>query len=136
MIATGSRDGLVKIMSLNGTTITSVSQHDYHDGFVNSVAFYKDTTSGKLYLASGGMDGIINVYDVFDKTMVTCIPAHSSNICYISWVAGGLIISCSWDKTYKLWSMDKLLLSNDRHSEAVWACVCPSAGLFLSGMQS
>jgi len=71
-----------------------------HDGGVNSLCF----TSTHL-LISGGKDGHIRVWK--NKECVNYIPAHRG-VVYGLIEVGAYIVSCSRDKTIKVWEMESL----------------------------
>ncbi len=71
-----------------------------HDGGVNSLCF----TSSHL-LISGGKDGHIRVWK--NKECVNSIPAHRG-VVYGLIEVGAYIVSCSRDKSVKVWEMESL----------------------------
>ena len=71
-----------------------------HDGGVNSLCI-----SSTNLLISGGKDGHIRVWK--NKECVNSIPAHRG-VVYGLIEVGAYIVSCSRDKTIKVWEMESL----------------------------
>lgn len=108
MIASGSRDGLLKLWNLGNsqgdTTPTSgrtLGEDLYGE---NTVAFSPD---GKT-LASGSDDNIIRIWDIGKGKLLHTIKGHSAWISDLVFSADGkTLISSSFDRTIKVWDLSQ-----------------------------
>lgn len=107
MIASGSRDGLLKLWNLGknqtGTTPTSgrtLGEDLYGE---NTVAFSPD---GKT-LASGSDDNIIRIWDIGKGKLLHTLKGHSAWISDLVFSADGkILLSSSFDRTIKIWDLE------------------------------
>jgi WD40 repeat protein len=94
----GAKDG--ELIAFDVSAYCVNDRWHAHDGGVNSLCF----TSTNL-LISGGKDGHIRVWN--NKECVNSIPAHRG-VVYGLIQVGAYIVSCSRDKTIKVWEMESL----------------------------
>jgi WD40 repeat protein len=94
----GSKDG--ELIDFDVRAYCVNNRWHAHDGGVNSLCF----TSTHL-LISGGKDGHIRVWK--NKECVNSIPAHRG-VVYGLIEVGTYIVSCSRDKSIKVWEMESL----------------------------
>jgi WD40 repeat protein len=94
----GAKDGELIAFDVNAYCVND--RWHAHDGGVNSLYF-----SSTNLLVSGGKDGHIRVWK--DQECVNSIPAHRG-VVYGLIQVGAYIVSCSRDKTIKVWEMESL----------------------------
>jgi WD40 repeat protein len=71
----------------------------FHGGPVNSVSI----SQRKLYIASVGADRVIALYDLNTNTRVLRKSSHSQCIRSVAWSLSSLCITCSDDKSMRIW---------------------------------
>eukprot|EP00045_Choanoeca_perplexa_P015033 m.181610 g.181610 ORF g.181610 m.181610 type:complete len:423 (+) comp16872_c1_seq4:162-1430(+) len=98
MIATGAPDGAVKLVNLKANKV--VLSFENHEDNVEAVAFSNSVPS---LLATGSLDGKINLYTVDQQTLRhTC--HHEAAIVKLRWHQTlPLLYSCSIDGTVSVW---------------------------------
>jgi len=109
-IITGSEDNFVGIYE--GPPFKFKSQIEDHTRFVQAVRF---SPSGDLF-ATAGFDGKILLFRSNDYSKVGEFgsPAHSGGVYAISWSPDGKeLLSCSGDKTCKIWNVETLAVVTD-----------------------
>lgn len=94
----GAKDGELIAFDVNAYCVND--RWHAHDGGVNSLYF-----SSTNLLVSGGKDGHIRVWK--NKECVNSIPAHRG-VVYGLIEVGAYIVSCSRDKSVKVWEMESL----------------------------
>lgn len=73
-----------------------------HSGHVNSVAFSKDG----FWLASGGNDCQVKVWDATSNTMRQTLLGHTKKVNSVTWSQDNLMVfSCSDDGTVRVWEV-------------------------------
>ena len=98
-----------------------------NSGTVNSVAFSPD---GK-YIASGGVDNLLQIWRVDDGSLVETLKGHTS---YVNSAAfspdGSYIASASADKTVKIWRVEdgSCTKTLKGHRDYVWSAVFSQDG--------
>ena len=97
-IATGSRDGAVKVTEAStGRLIRTLNEKA---GRTSAVAFSPDDR----YLAAAGADGSIKVWDTTSWTVLVTIPAHNGGALGLAYSPDGRrIASGGADQTIKVW---------------------------------
>lgn len=136
-MASGSRDGTVKLWGLNESNEARlIHSHHEHLNFVNSVLLQDTTPSHPAgYAVSGGADNNIRVLDVGSFEMAGCLSKHSKNVCAL---AGNnqYFFSGSWDSTAIVWDNLTLrpLWNLMGHENAVWAILILDGDRFITGM--
>lgn len=119
-VASVSRDGTVRIWvksdsgKWEDSTIASSSE------FLNSVC-YDEKTQVVFY---GGKEALINGHSIFASLGETSEPlytlvGHKSNVCALT-LTDDELISCSWDKTAKVWSNGVCKYTLTGHDASVW----------------
>ena len=97
-IVSASRDGTVRLWSLESKVWNMTATFTGHQGFVNSVACLpasKEHPNGLI--VSGGQDTTIQVWDPSQPDEpVYILLGHTGNVCSLS-TQGNQIISTSWD---------------------------------------
>ncbi len=98
-LASASKDGTIKIWSINGKEVQTLKGHN---NYTSSVVF---SPNGK-YLASASWDKTIKIWSSDGKELQTLI-GHSKEITSVAFSPDGkYLASASLDKTVKIWSID------------------------------
>ncbi len=111
-IAVCSQDGKIRIFDT--TFFNEIYAFRGHDGGANSACYI-----GKNLLLSGGKDAMLRLWDLNKNTLIHEIPAHNYAIYDLMYFQHiNKIISCSRDKTVKIWSAENLTVESriDRKS--------------------
>lgn len=60
-------------------------------------------------MATASNDKSIHIYDIDFKLVRSIVDAHDASILYLAWVVNhnSLLLSCSSDRTIKLWDLEK-----------------------------
>lgn len=101
VIYVGSQDGKVRVFdseNLNELAVVSC-----HKGSVNCLLYKEE----KNMLYSGGSDGHIALFDCSKYKILKSIPAHYQTV-YDLINVGNMLVSCSLDKSLKIWYSDEL----------------------------
>jgi len=103
LVALGSLDGQVAIMSLDGSNEKIIYQNQGIP--IHSVRFSPD---GKL-LAFGSENGIVRIYDLEKNTLKKEFTGHKGRVSDIDFSRDGkLMASASFDGTIQMWSIENL----------------------------
>lgn len=94
---------------------------------MNSVCIIK----GGNWICTGSNDKLIHVYQVNSKVPFLVLKGHSDTVCTLSSTdKDGIVLSGSWDKTAKLWTVNEQgysCVTFQGHEAAVWAvCQLPN----------
>lgn len=116
-LITGSSDKTIKIWETYNTYACIATLHG-HTRAVNVLCELKN----KL-LASGSSDCYIIIWDVFTRTSVTYIDAHSSFIFGLIQLSDDRVVSGSDDKTIRIWKDDFTPLSCIAFTSNVFSCI-------------
>lgn len=95
LLLSGSDDKLIKVWDLN----TCKNTLPGHNHAVRTFCQIDDN-----YFASGSFDHSIRIWRISDWTCVQILEAHVSNVIAIIKTASGNIVSCSNDRTIKVWA--------------------------------
>lgn len=82
------------------------------------------------YIVSGGMDGLINIYD-YEGNHIRTLSKHKDGVSMLK-VFNDRIISCSRDSTCIVWSFDGSILGSWSHSKPIKS-LCVADNLILTG---
>lgn len=113
-------------------SIELLCEHNEHSGFVNSITFVT-LDNGSLMVASGGIDGLIYLYDVNIHQIYGTLIGHNANVCNLSTSSDNHLVSCSWDKSIKIWEGTLEITTLLGHKEAVWSSSSLSSNCIVSG---
>lgn len=115
LLATGAADGAVKIWDLRGGFTTHTL--NAHGGLVSALHFFRTQNAGinkknapinqpssALFLATGGEEGRIRVWELSTNKSIVSIEAHASVVRSLVYnEAEEFLLSASRDKTLILW---------------------------------
>ena len=96
ILLSGSGDKKIKIWDINND-MDEIGELNGHDNSVRTLCKINDN-----YFASGSFDNTIKIWDINGKKCVNTLIGHSSNVVGII-NYDGKIISCSNDRTIKIW---------------------------------
>ena len=109
LIATGSNDKTVKLMSFNtGTASLEGSENDLtmHDGTVRDCCFVEEGAGGApLLLSAGAGDCKVYVTDCSTVTPFQAMTGHTGHILSLYTWGGAMFVSGSQDKTVRFWDL-------------------------------
>jgi WD40 repeat protein len=91
------------------------------------------------YLATGGDDQTVKVWDIYTKACIHTFCGHTSQVLCIRFTTdGSRLISSSADRTIKIWDVNTgdCLATLPGHQNWVWSFnLSPDAQMLLSGSQ-
>ena len=126
ILASCSSDRTVRLWDLTSGDCVGILNHQ---GRVRAIAF---TPDGQ-FLASGGDDPIIKLWDVNTKTVRQTLKGHTDKIRSIIINPDGRLISSSDDGSIRFWFDGRCLQTIEAHSEAVWTIAVSPDSLIASG---
>lgn len=97
----GSQDGKLRIF--NSENLNEIAITRCHNGSLNCL-LYNET---KNTIFSGGADGHLTLIDCSSFKVLKSIPAHYQTIYDLIYI-GNKLVSCSLDKSIKIWNRDEL----------------------------
>lgn len=74
-------------------------------------------------IASGSGDGVVKIWDLVERNEVISINAHDGTVKGLTYTAQGRLLSCSADKTVKLWELTSNNPINIYMSNSAFSCV-------------
>jgi WD40 repeat protein len=105
-IAICCQDGKIKI--LDTTFFNEINAFQSHESGTNTACYIS-----KKYLLSGGKDAMLRLWDLEANILLREIPAHNYAIYDLVYCQDlNKIISCSRDKTIKIWNAENLSISS------------------------
>ncbi|KAH8293229.1 hypothetical protein KR018_000535 [Drosophila ironensis] len=122
LILSGSRDKSTKLWRPSGNEyVESLTLQD-HKNFISYICYLE----AEQWICTASNDATICVYKQDGFVPLITLKGHSSTVCTL---AGGLrprsLISGSWDKTARIWSIseagDVAFVALEGHEAAVWA---------------
>jgi WD40 repeat protein len=118
VIYVGSQDGKIRVFdNENLNELTTVS---CHKGSVNCIIINEENNT----MYTGGSDGHITLLDCNNYEVLKSFPAHYQTVYDLKFVRNTLV-SCSLDKSIKIWNMNDLSIQSKRtvkeggHSKSV-----------------
>jgi WD40 repeat protein len=123
-LAAGSANGFMEILSLDLNTV-----YNHLDNLHSrKVSIIKELINGDILTA--GMDGVMNILDTSFHILYK-LDDHTDSIGYVE-ECGGVIYSCSRDRTIRLWKDYKCCATLEGHQCGVKRIFVLSADVFLS----
>lgn len=136
LMATGSRDGLVKLWSVSGANeVDLVHACRDHEGYVNAVTVLPPSDVHPAGLVvSGGADSMVRMLDVGSRLVTGVLAGHTGNVAALGHFGAEVVISGSWDSTAIVWDgrTGARLFTLRGHTNAVWAVLALSATDFVT----
>ena len=100
-MATGGQDETIQLYDL--TRLKIIGNLHQHNNEVTALTFFRSKN-----LLSGDADGIINVWRCYDWQLLEGMTGHKGRVnCISVHPTGAMALSCSADKTVKLWNLLK-----------------------------
>jgi WD40 repeat protein len=106
----------------NITTNEIIRQIKAHGSTIWSLNLFDDDK----YLISAGSDDCIKIWDLYNEFYnVAILEEHTNTVCNAVGMKNGMILSCSWDGTVKMWNpLTRECFSNlNDHNGIVWDVV-------------
>ncbi|XP_073826829.1 phospholipase A2 activator protein isoform X2 [Musca autumnalis] len=135
MIVSGSRDKTTKLWKpLDNGYIEALTLQD-HKNFVSFVFYYE----AEGWLCTGSNDATVCIYAENSVLPILTLKGHESTVCSIaSGVEPHSIITGSWDKTARIWTIDEsgayTFVELKGHEAAVWSVASmPETKKFVTG---
>jgi len=103
VLLSGSADRSIKVWDVKtGELINSL---EGHTGSVSHLAFYRNSVLGTTnVLASTSFDKTIKLWNVYTGECLMTLKGHTDFVTCINIAAEGWLLSCSNDKTVKIWT--------------------------------
>jgi WD40 repeat protein len=60
-------------------------------------------------VAASDLDGLIHVWDTATGSLLGLLPGHTERVVAIEFLPDGDLLSASWDKSARVWSLDALV---------------------------
>ena len=77
------------------------------------------------------------MWNSLSQKLCGTLIGHTGNVCYLENLYGNAqLISCSWDKTARIWRDLENIQTIEGHDEAIWCCCQVSENSFLTGIQT
>ena len=113
-IAAGTKPGLLRVYPL--ADIHSSENHPvlfdvFHQAGIVSLAFCTDDI-----LASGGIDGVIKLWSISEKSQLAEIHAHTGGVFALCQMGSLVLASIGGDNVLRVWDMDTLKVSYESSS--------------------
>ncbi|KAI0782211.1 phospholipase A-2-activating protein [Abortiporus biennis] len=104
--------------------------------FVSAVTYIPPSPDApEGYVVTGGQDTVINVFSLAansDEPNFSLL-GHTQNVCALSALADGTIISGSWDQTARVWKGFALAYELKGHEQSVWTVLAIDSDQYLTG---
>ena len=140
MIATGNWGGTVTLIGI--PNLEKIKTLRGHTSKVSGMSWFPGSTlpegnvsPDSVNLASGGAEGLVNLWSLNQDTPLTSLSGHTQRVCRVEWhPSGGYLASASEDTSWRLWDVEKKseLLLQEGHSRGVYAVSFNSDGSLLA----
>ncbi|MBN3940885.1 hypothetical protein [Nostoc sp. NMS9] len=112
VIASGGREGILKLWSNNGRLLKNIKVHSV----ITNLNFSPDGQT----IATASLDGTVKLWNT-NGVLLQTLQGHSNSVYDVGFSPDGkTLVSASKDKTLKIWSRDGLLIKTLRgHSDEV-----------------
>ncbi len=121
-LAVSTYDGKISVFPIEGEEHTGSKaietvQLAGHDQVIWCLAW----NQGSNQLASSSKDGLIRIWDVEERRLVTTLAGHEASVDSVCWLGTDRLASSSKDGTVKLWSLDSKVAEILTHVRPVGA---------------
>lgn len=100
------RSGEIRIWDPNSGTQKGPTMHG-HSKWITSLSFEPFHVNPQcVRLASSSKDNTVKIWNIQTGKCETTISGHSDSVECVRWGGGGLLYSCSRDRTIKVWAID------------------------------
>ena len=129
LVAVGNWGGQVKLVDL--PNLNQKMTYRGHTNKISGISWFPGATlpesnvsSGAVNLASGGAEGLVNLWSLNQDTPLSSLQGHSQRVCRVEFhPSGRYLASASEDTSWRLWDVESTteLLLQEGHSRGVYA---------------
>lgn len=140
LVAVGNWGGQVKLVEL--PTLREAMSYRGHTNKISGIAWYpgatlpeRNVSPSTLNLASGGAEGLVQLWSLTQDTPLSTLQGHSQRVCRTEFhPSGRYLASASEDTSWRLWDVETAteVLLQEGHSRGVYAVSFNSDGSLLA----
>ncbi|KAM3532414.1 hypothetical protein MY4038_004082 [Beauveria bassiana] len=129
LVAVGNWGGQVKLLGLQ--SLDEKMAYRGHTNKISGISWFPGATlpesnvsADSVNLASGGAEGLINLWSLNKDTPLATLQGHTQRVCRVEFhPSGRYLASASEDTSWRLWDVEtsKELLLQEGHSRGVYA---------------
>lgn len=129
LVAVGNWGGQVKLVEI--PTLTEKMNFRGHTNKISGISWFPGATlpergvsTESVNLASGGAEGLVNLWSLTQDTPLASLQGHSQRVCRVDFhPSGKYLASASEDTTWRLWDVESTseVLLQEGHSRGVYA---------------
>lgn len=140
MVAVGNWGGQVKLVEI--PYLNETKSFRGHTNKISGLSWFpgamipeKGVSPDSVNLASGGAEGLVNLWSLNQDTPLSTLQGHSQRVCRIEFhPSGRFIASASEDTSWRLWDVETTaeVLLQEGHSRGVYAISFNTDGSLLA----